>query len=176
VRQGLSTNDKNSRMFKNVKKDVTPGTLSNPSSSWKHLCVSGGENLDSSQEHICIWEVIEEKKFHEKHQEYLGETDKPWTTSDEEQTKEPENEEFLPCLSSDPLCIQETNQQIVKYMNGMTKEDIQISVDEQANQGKHDYIELWFQTTIRLRHHSILQYFLTSSQSEQVGPSCSGTY
>jgi hypothetical protein len=84
-------------------------------------------------------------------------------TFDGEKTVEPEIEEFLACLSSDPLCIQETNQQIVEDMHGMKKEDMQSSVDEQVNQGKHDYIELWFHTTIRLKYHSILQHFLTYS-------------
>jgi len=41
-------------MFKNVKKDVTPRTLSNPSSSWKNPYVLGGENTDRSHEHIWI--------------------------------------------------------------------------------------------------------------------------
>jgi hypothetical protein len=36
--------------------------------------------------------VIKEKNFHEQHKkEYLKETDKPWTTYDEEKTEEPEN-------------------------------------------------------------------------------------
>ena len=29
-----------------------------------------------------------------------------WITSNEDQTLEPENEEFLACISQDPLCIQ----------------------------------------------------------------------
>jgi len=112
--------------------------------------------------------VIEEKQFHEQHHEDLEETNKPWKTFDEEQKDEPENEEFIPFLSQDPLGIQETNQQILKYLNDMMKEDIQRNVDEQENQGHHNYIQIWFHTTIKLRHHSILQYFLTSSPLEQL--------
>jgi hypothetical protein len=115
-------------------------------------------------------EVIEEKQFHEQHQEDLEETKEPWKSFDEEKTEEPENEEFLPCMSSYPLFIQKINPQILEDLHGMTKEDIQTSANEQINQRHHDYIELWFHTIIGLKHHFILQQFLAPSQSKQLVP------
>jgi hypothetical protein len=45
---------------------------------------------------LAAQEVIVEKHFHEKHHEDIEETGNPWITFDEEKTKEPENEEFIP--------------------------------------------------------------------------------
>jgi hypothetical protein len=78
-------------------------------------------NISASQEEKVLtlirniyasWEVIEEKQFHEQHQEALEDTKNPWKTFDEKKTEEPENEEFIRCLPSDPLCIQECNGKI----------------------------------------------------------------
>jgi hypothetical protein len=90
-----------------------------------------------------------------------------------EQTIEPEIEEFPPCPSSDPLCIQEVNQE---DLYGMVEEDIQSGPNEEVNQGYHDYIEHWFQMTIRLKHHSLLQQLFTSYHSKQLVPHVLGTY
>jgi hypothetical protein len=111
-----------------------------------------------------FWVVIEEKTFHEKHQEDLEETKEPWNEFDEEKTEEPENGEFLSCLSSYSLCIQNTNPQILEYLHGMTKEDIQIGANEKLNQRHHDYNELWFHAIKCLKHHLILQQLLAPSQ------------
>jgi hypothetical protein len=61
-----------------------------------------------------------------------------------EHALELEIEEFLASLCLDPLC----KIQIFEDLQGMTKEDMQNSVDKQENQGSSDYIEVWFQTNI----------------------------
>jgi hypothetical protein len=79
-----------------------------------------------------------------------------------------ETKEFPPCPSSNPLCIQEVDQE---YLYGMTEENIQSGPNEEANQGYHDYIEHWFQTTIRLKqHHSFLQQLFASYHLKQLVP------
>lgn len=78
----------------------------------------------------AFWEVIKEKEFHEQQQD---ETKESWITFDGEQPLELEIEEFPICLSSDLAPIQETNQQIVEDLHGMTKEDLQINDNEQEN-------------------------------------------
>jgi hypothetical protein len=103
-------------------------------------------------------ESVEEKNIHEpdpqkEHLEvFLNHPCKhiedSWITSDGEKTLEPEIEEFLACLSPDPLCIQECNKKISKDLHGMTKEDMQTIANEQESQGNKDYIETWFQTII----------------------------
>jgi len=41
-------------------------------------------------------------------------------------------------------------------------------LNEEVNQGHHDYIERWFQTTIRLHHHSLLQQLFTPCYSKRL--------
>jgi hypothetical protein len=126
-------------------------------------------NHENIHKHTYTLEEIEDQKFHEQHKkEGLEETHNPWETLDEEQTKEPKIKEFIPFLSSDPF--QGTDHRIIEYMHGMTKGDMHNSVDEQVDQGQDDYIELRFQTTIILKHHSILYNFLTYSQSKNLVP------
>jgi hypothetical protein len=81
--------------------------------------------------------VVEEQRIHEHAPQeenlevysnypyqHLEEIQEPWTTTDEEQHLEPEIEEFLACLSPDPLYIQECDDQLSKELHGMTiKED-----------------------------------------------------
>jgi len=120
-------------------------------------------------------EVIEKQEFHES-QENLepsfdhffqleGENEEPYIICNGEPTLEPENEEFLICLSRDPLCVQENNHSKEGNLPDMVKEDIQISVDEQVNRGYQDYIEIWFQTTIKPQRY-LLQQFFTSHHSK----------
>jgi hypothetical protein len=106
----------------------------------------------------ALQEVIKEEEFHEQQQE---ETKESWTTFDGEKSLEPEIEGSLACLSSDPLCIQETNQQILEDLQGVTKEDIQ-------NQENNDYIEEWFQAVIRPKNYFTLQHFLATNQTDQL--------
>jgi hypothetical protein len=51
-------------------------------------------------------------------------------------------------------------------MYELTEEEIQSGPNEEANQGHHDYIEHWFQMTIRLKYHSLLQQPFTSYHSK----------
>ena len=67
------------------------------------------------------WEVIKDEDFHEKKQ---VKTKEPLTTFDEEQTLEPNIEEFLTCPSLDILCIQETNHLKEGDLHGMVEEYI----------------------------------------------------
>ena len=60
------------------------------------------------------------EEIHEKKQ---VDTKEPWTTFGEEKNLEPEIEEFLTCLSPDPLCIQETNDLKEGELHGMVEED-----------------------------------------------------
>lgn len=91
-------------------------------------------------EKIDSLDIIEEKHPEEE------DLEESWTTFYGEKPLEPEIEEFRLCLSSYPLCVQETNQQIVKYLNAMEEGNIQYDLDKQVNQGHHNYSELWFLT------------------------------
>jgi hypothetical protein len=123
------------------------------SASQEEQILTAVKNLPSSQE------VVKEEEFHEQHQ---AEAKEPWTTFDGELSLEPEIEEFLTCLSVDPLCIQETNHLEEDYLHGMIKEDIQSGPHEKVNQEQYDYIELWFQKSITSEHHHLLQQLLVS--------------
>jgi hypothetical protein len=120
-----------------------------------------------------LWEVIDNKNFHETHLEglfnhpcqFTEEIRKPWTTSNGEKTTEPKTKEFPPCPSSDPLCIQEVNQE---DMYGLVEEGIHSGQNEEENQVHCEYIEHWFHTTIRLKHQSLLQKLSTSYHSKQL--------
>jgi len=68
---------------------------------------------------------------------------------------EPEIEEFMLCSSSDPLCVQGTNKEIIEYLNGMEEEFIHNDPYEQVNQGHPSYIELWFLKITEQEHHSL---------------------
>jgi hypothetical protein len=91
--------------------------------------------------------------------EKIKEIKESWTTSDEDQILEPEIKEFLACLSPDPLCITECDDQLSKEPYGMTTK---------GSQGDKDYIETWFQTVIRPQYHSIFQQFLALSPQEKL--------
>jgi hypothetical protein len=66
---------------------------------------------------------------------------KSWTTSDDEQTLEPMIKYFLACLSSDPLCIMECDDQFSEDPHDLIARE---------NQGDKYYIKYWFQANIRL--------------------------
>ena len=80
-------------------------------------------------------------------------------TSDEDQTLELEIEEFLSCLSQDPLYIHECNEKILEELYGMTTKE---------SQGDKYHIESWFQIVTRPQYHSIFQHFLASNLYEQL--------
>jgi hypothetical protein len=94
-------------MFKNLLRkggNDTPRNLSNPSNTGNIFASQEEQILTAFRNIPALWEVIEDQKFHEQHQdEDLEEIKQPWETFDGEKTLEPEIEEFLPCLSSYPL-------------------------------------------------------------------------
>ena len=79
---------------------------------------------------------IEKPKFHEPRPQedpkplcnhpfqLIEETKESWTTFNGEQPLDPDIEEFLQYLSSNPLFVQRANQKIVEYLNGMEEECI----------------------------------------------------
>jgi hypothetical protein len=71
----------------------------------------------------------------------LEETKESWTAFNGEHPLEPEIEGLLMYLSSDHVCIQETNHPIVVDMYGTIEENIQSDLNEQVNQEYHDLIE-----------------------------------
>jgi hypothetical protein len=84
-----------------------------------------------------------------------------WIISDEDQILNPKIEEFLGCLSPDPLCTQEYEDQISKELHNMKNT---------IKQGNKYYIEFWFQSVIGLQHHSILQHSLAPFLLEHFSP------
>ena len=129
------------------------------------------EILSSQEEKILITvknlsaspKVIKEPEFHEEPKastdhlcQSTEETEDSCTTYDGERPLEPEIEEFLPCLSIDPICINHSD------LCGMTKEDGQHCLNEEVDQEHHSYIESSF-TTIFEPHHSFLLHLLVSN-------------
>jgi hypothetical protein len=87
----------------------------------------------------------------------MEETEDSCTTYDGERRLEHEIEEFLPCLSTDPVCINHSD------LCGMTEEDGKHCINEEVDQEHHSYIESWF-TTIFKPHHSLLLHLWVSNQ------------
>lgn len=104
-----------------------------------------GISISSSQEEQILaavknlfvsLEVIEEES-HDTHSQEdikvssnhifqsIEDTREPWATFDEGKPLEPKIEESFPCLSLDPLCIQETNDPEEDDLHAMIEEDIQ---------------------------------------------------
>lgn len=88
------------------------------SSSQEEQILTAVKNLSA------FLEVIKKPEFHEEPKsstdhlcQSMEETKDSCTTYDRERPLEPEIEEFLPCLSTDPVCINHS------YLCGMTKED-----------------------------------------------------
>lgn len=98
-------------------------------------------------------EVIKESEFHEEPTSSINhlcqsmeETKDSWTISIGEKSLEPEIEEHSPCLSTNLVCILETNhpQEDNQVNHGMIMEHFQSGTHEEVNQEHHDYIEHWF--------------------------------
>jgi len=53
-------------------------------------------------------------------------------------------------LPSNPPCVQESNHEKEEDLKVMEEEDIQDDPKNQVDQGHHNYIEIWFQTIIKL--------------------------
>jgi hypothetical protein len=125
-------------------------------------------------------EVIVEQEFHEPHPQeealcnhpfqLARETKESWITVNGETPLEPEIEEFLICLSEEPLCTNETSHLKEDDLQGMIEGDMQSGLNEEVNQEHHDFIEHWFQTTTKLNHHSLLRQLFTYYHSSQLVP------
>lgn len=125
-------------------------------------------------------EVIKEEEFHELHPQEdlkafcnhpfqpIGETKESWTKFDGEPPLELKIKEFLICLSEDPPCTNETSYSKEDDLRGMIEGDMESGLNKDVNQERQDYIELWFQMTIRLKHHSLLHQLFTSSSKQLV--------
>ena len=75
---------------------------------------------------------------------------------------EPEIKEFLTCLSADPECNQETTHPMENNQHGMEEEGEQHGPNQEMDQGYHDYIKNWLQTTTQERQHYPLMKILLS--------------
>ena len=127
------------------------------SSSQEEQILTAVKNLSASPE------VIKEPEFHEEPKastdhlcQSMEETEESCTTYDGERPLEPEIEELLPCLSTNPVCINHS------YLCGMIEENGQHCLNEEVDQEHHSYIESWF-TTIFEPHHSFLLHLLASN-------------
>ena len=82
---------------------------------------------------------------------------------DEEQTFEPEIEEFLACLA--PPYSQDCKDQLFEYLQGMTEKVMKYdSTEEQEQHGMQDYIEDWFQSIFK-PENDFLPFFLVPDSS-----------
>jgi hypothetical protein len=111
VKQDPSTNNKNSKMIKSLTElsQILAATGISISASQEEQILTIVKNLSASPE------VIEEEDFHELHPQEdlevsfdhpfqpIEETKESWTTFDGEPPLEPEIEEFLICISEDPM-------------------------------------------------------------------------
>ena len=88
------------------------------SSSQEEQILTTLKNLSASLKVVKELEFHEEPKASTDHLfQSMEETEDSCTTYDGERPLEPEIEEFLPCLSTDPICINHSG------LCGMTEED-----------------------------------------------------
>ena len=99
------------------------------------------ENLEISSSYLC-------EKVNES-----------WITCNEDQTLEPEIEEFLACITQDPLCIHDFEQLPQEELCDMTIKE---------NKTDKDHFKIWFQLVIRLQHHSPFQHSLALNLYDQL--------
>jgi hypothetical protein len=140
VKWDPSTNNKNSKMIKSLTELSQILAAVGISASQEEQILTIVKNLSASPK------VIEEEEFHELHPQEdlksfcnhsfqpIGETKESWTTFDGEPPLEPEIEEFLTCISPDPVCIQETNHLKEDDLCGMIEGDMQSGLNEEVNQ------------------------------------------
>ena len=141
--------------------------LARISSSQEERILTAVKNLSTSLE------AIDERKQYEPHPQddlqtsidfpcqVADEIEDSCTTYNRERPLEPKIEEFLPCLSTDHVCINHSN------LCGMTEEDGKHCLNEEVDQEHHSYIESWF-TTIIKPHNSFLLQLLVSHHSQQL--------
>ena len=117
-----------------------------------------------TKDETSFQKLEEEKNIHEDdpHEENLElsssylceEVNESWIAYSEDQILEPEIEEFLACISQDPLCIQDFEQVPQAEFCAMTINE------SQANK---DHLKTWFQLVIRSRHYSTFQHNFSSN-------------
>jgi hypothetical protein len=127
------------------------------SSSQEEQILTAVKNLSTSLKFIKELEFHEEPKASTDHLfQSMEEIEDSCTTYDGERPLEPEIEELLPCLSTNPICINHSD------LCGITKEDGQHCLNEEVHQEHYSYIECWF-TIIFEPHHYFLLHLLVSN-------------
>jgi hypothetical protein len=117
------------------------------SSSQEEHILTTVRNLSTSPKDIeepksyepCLQE--DRETFIDQFDQSTKEIEDSWTISNQENPLEPEIEEAK-------------------------EKNTHSGLNEEVNQGHHDYIECWFQATVRLHHHSLLQQLFTSYYSK----------
>jgi hypothetical protein len=66
-----------------------------------------------------------------------------------EKPLELEIEEFLACLSTDPICSPKTNHLEEDNLRSMEKEHMLYDLKKEDKEEYHDPIEIWFQLVVR---------------------------
>ena len=132
------------------------------SSSQEEQILTAFKNLSTSPEAIDELEQYEPHPQDDRQTstnfpfQEVDEIEDSCTTSDRERPLELEIEEILPCLSTNPVCINHS------YLCGMIEEDGKHCLNEEVDQEHHSYIESWF-TTIFEPHDSFLLHLLVSN-------------
>ena len=119
----------------------------------KNLVVSPQEDLEVSSDSSC---------------QFVKENKESWIEFNGEKPVEPEIEEFLSCLSTDPVCTPKTNHLEEDNLHSIVEEDIQCDLNKEEKHEYIDSIEIWFQLVIRPHHSLIFHYFLISSSKKLV--------
>jgi hypothetical protein len=100
--------------------------------------------------------------------QFVEETKESWIEFNGEKPLEPEIEEFLACLSADPVCTPKTNHLEEDNLRSMEKEDMLCDLNKEGKQEYHDPIERWFQLVIRSHYSFTFHYCLISSSKKLV--------
>jgi hypothetical protein len=119
----------------------------------KNLVVSPQQDLEVPSDSYC---------------QFVEETQESWIVFNGEKPLEPEIEEFLACLSADPVCTPKTNHLEEDNLRSMEKEDMLCDLNKEEKREYLDPIERWFQLVIRSHHSFIFHYFLISSSKQLV--------
>jgi hypothetical protein len=119
----------------------------------KNLVVSPQEDLEFPSGSYC---------------QFVEETQESWIECNEEKPLEPDIEEFLACLSADPVCTSETNHLEENTLRGMEKEDMLCDLNKEGKREYLDPIERWFQLVVRSHYSFTFNYCLISSSKQLV--------
>jgi hypothetical protein len=91
-----------------------------------------------------------------------------WIEFNWEKPLEPEIEEFLACLSTDPVCTPKTNNLEEDNLRSMEKEDMMCDLNKEEKREYLDPIERWFQLVVRSHYSFTFHYCLISSSNQLV--------